>query len=82
MADGGFARQLGKPGKRALCTEEGGQQGEVAERQDETPQANEYVADSYHSMLLTTVTVYFITATHGHGHGHGIFILATHPEGT
>jgi hypothetical protein len=29
MADGGPARQPGKPGKRALCIEEGGQQGEA-----------------------------------------------------
>jgi hypothetical protein len=30
MADGGPARQPGKPEKRALCIEEGGQQGEAA----------------------------------------------------
>ncbi len=41
------SRQLGKPGRRALCTEEGGQQGAVAEKQQETCQANENVADSY-----------------------------------
>ncbi len=40
MADGGPARQSGKPGKRALCMEEGGQQGEAAKKQQETPQAN------------------------------------------
>ncbi len=40
MADGGPARQPGKPGKLALCTEEGGQQGEAAKKQQETPQAN------------------------------------------
>jgi len=31
MADGGPARQPGKPEKRALCIEEGGQQGEAAQ---------------------------------------------------
>ncbi len=32
MADGGPARQPGKPEKRALCIEEGGQQGEAAKK--------------------------------------------------
>ncbi len=47
MADGGPARQPGKPEKRALCIEEGGQQGEAAEKKQKTPQANKNVADSY-----------------------------------
>ncbi len=46
MADGGPAGQPGKPGKRALCIEEGGQQGEAAGKQQETPQANKNVANS------------------------------------
>jgi hypothetical protein len=47
VADRGTARQLGKPGKSALCIEEEGQQGEVAKKQQETPQANKNVADFY-----------------------------------
>ncbi len=54
MADGGPARQPAKPGKLALCIEEGGQQGEAAKKQQETPQANKYVADS---TVTVTVTV-------------------------
>ncbi len=54
MADGRLARQLGKPGQRALCTEEEGQQGEVAKKQQETPQANKNVADSYVPVVLST----------------------------
>ncbi len=45
MADGGPARQPGKPEKRALCIEEGGQLGEAAKKWQETPQANKNVAD-------------------------------------
>jgi hypothetical protein len=33
MANGGPARQPGRPEKRALFTEEGGQQGEAAKKQ-------------------------------------------------
>ncbi len=47
MADSSPARQPGQPGKLALCIEEGGQQGEAAKKQQETPQANKNVADSY-----------------------------------
>jgi hypothetical protein len=39
MADSGPARQPGKLGKLALCIKEGVQQGEVAEKQQENPQA-------------------------------------------
>jgi hypothetical protein len=55
MADGGPARQLGKPGERPLCIEEGGQQGEVAKKQQETPQVNTSVADSYVPGVLSTL---------------------------
>jgi hypothetical protein len=48
VADSGPARQLGKPGKRALCIEEGGQQGEVAYKQQETPQANKMLLIPMH----------------------------------
>jgi hypothetical protein len=54
VADSGTARQLGKPGKRALCIKEEGQQGEVAKKQQETPQANKNVADSYAPGVLGT----------------------------
>jgi hypothetical protein len=47
MADGGHARQLGKPGKLSLRIEEGGQQGEAAKKQQEIPQANKNVAYSW-----------------------------------
>ena len=59
MSDGGPARQLGKLGKRALCKEEGGQQGEVAKKQQETPQANKNVADSYVPGVLSTLQVVY-----------------------
>jgi hypothetical protein len=55
MADGGPARQPGKPEKRALCIEEGGQQGEAAKKWQETPQANKHVADSYVPGVLSTL---------------------------
>jgi hypothetical protein len=55
MADGDHARQLGKPGERALCIEEGGQQGEVAKKPLETPEANKNVADSYVPGVLSTL---------------------------
>jgi hypothetical protein len=55
MADGGPARQLGKPGKRALSIEEGGQQGEVAKKQQENPQTKKNVADSYVPGVLSTL---------------------------
>ena len=55
MADGGPARQPGKPEKRALCIEEGGQQGEAAKKQQETPQANKNVADSYVPGVFSTL---------------------------
>jgi hypothetical protein len=59
MSDGSPARQLGKPGKRALCIEEGGQQGEVAKKQQETPQANKNVADLHVPGLLNTLQVVY-----------------------
>jgi hypothetical protein len=52
MANSGPARQ---PGKRALCIEEGGQQGEAAKKQQENPQANKHVADSYVPGVLSTL---------------------------
>jgi hypothetical protein len=55
MADGGPAKKLGKPGKRALCIEEGGQQGKVAEKQQETPEANKNVADSFVPGVVNTL---------------------------
>ena len=55
MANGGPARQPGKREKRALCIEEGGQQGEAAKKQKETPQANKNVADSYVPGVLRTL---------------------------
>jgi hypothetical protein len=55
MADGGPARQPGMPEKRALCIEEGVQQGEAAKKQQETPQANKNVADSYEPGVLSTL---------------------------
>jgi hypothetical protein len=55
MADGSPARQPGKTGKRALCIEERGQQGEAAKKQQETPQANINVADSYVPGVLSTL---------------------------
>jgi hypothetical protein len=55
MAYGGPARQPGKPEKHALCIEEGGQQGEAAEKQQGTPQANKNVADSYVPGVLSTL---------------------------
>jgi hypothetical protein len=55
MADGGLARQPGKPEKRALCIKEGGQQGEEAKKQQETPQSNKNVANSYVPGVLSTL---------------------------
>jgi hypothetical protein len=55
MADGGPGRQPGKSGKLALCTEEGGQQGEAAKKQQETPQANKNVADPNVPGVLSTL---------------------------
>ncbi len=55
MADGGPARQPGKPQKRALCIGEEGQQGEAAKKQQETPQANKHVVDSYVPGLFSTL---------------------------
>jgi hypothetical protein len=60
MADGParLARQPGELGKHAHGAEVGAQQGEVAKRQPETPQANKIVADSYVSGVLgTTVSM-------------------------
>ncbi len=57
MADGGPARQPGKPEKRALCIEEGGQRGEAAKKQQETPQASKNVADSYRSSMYQAYLV-------------------------
>jgi hypothetical protein len=56
MADGParLARQPGELGKHAHGAEVGVQQGEVAKRQPETPQANKIVADSYVSGVLGT----------------------------
>jgi hypothetical protein len=55
MADSGPARQPGKLGKLVLCIEEGGQQGEVAEKQQENPQPKKKnVADSYVPGVLST----------------------------
>jgi hypothetical protein len=54
MADSGPARHLGKPGKCALCTKERGLQGEVAGKQQKTPQANKNVDDSYVPGVLST----------------------------
>ncbi len=50
-----FHGQPGKPEKRALCTEEGGHQGEAAKKKQETPQANKNVADSYVPCVLSTL---------------------------
>ncbi len=55
MADGGPARQLGKLGKCALCTEEGGQQGEVPGKQQENSLVNKNVADSYVTGVPSTL---------------------------
>ena len=55
MADGGPARQPGKPEKRALCIEEEGQQREAAKKQQENPQANKNVADSYVPGVFSTL---------------------------
>jgi hypothetical protein len=59
MADSGPARQLGKPGKRALCSHGHGhghgQQGEVAGKQQKTHQANKNVADFYVAGVLSTM---------------------------
>ena len=55
MADGGPARQPGKPEKRALCIEEGGKQGEAANKQQETRQANKNFADSYVPGVFSTL---------------------------
>ena len=55
MADGGPARQPGKPEKRALCIQKEGRQGEAAKKQQETPQANKNVADSYVPGVFSTL---------------------------
>jgi hypothetical protein len=55
MADCGPTRQSGKLEKRALFIKEGGQQGEAAKKQQETPQANKHVADSYVPDVLGTL---------------------------
>ncbi len=56
VADSGTVRQLGKPGKRALCTEPGkGVSRENREKPAGTPQANKNVADSYVPGVLLVV---------------------------
>ena len=51
----GPARRPGKPGKLVLCIKEGGQQGKAAKKQQENPQANKNVADSYVPGILSTL---------------------------